>query len=72
MGVIILVVRLELVFVGGVMVSNVILYNMDEVVRMDVWVGDMVIVYCVGDVILKVVKVVLECRFDKIELVQLL
>ncbi|AKC60654.1 DNA ligase [Blochmannia endosymbiont of Camponotus (Colobopsis) obliquus] len=56
------VARIEQVLLSGVKISNVSLYNINEIQRLDLMIGDIVVICRIGDVIPRIIEVVKSYR----------
>ena len=56
------VAKVEPVYLSGVTISNITLHNQDEINKKDIRIGDTVLIERAGDVIPKIVKVIIEKR----------
>ena len=59
------VAKVEPVYLGGVTISNITLHNQDEINKKNICIGDTVLIERAGDVIPKIVKVIIEKRAHK-------
>lgn len=64
------VARMEPVKLAGTTVTHATLHNFDEIKRLDVWIGDTVVVEKAGDIIPKVVRVLEKMRTGKEKRIQ--